>query len=158
MRQQAALSSQSGAPPTRISATRTSRRQSRSERLSWFSEHFLKHLIHQYGHWTIGVIVGLESMGMPLPGETVLLLGALYAGTHHDLNIWAVIGSAAVGAIIGDNVGYFIGRTFGYALLLRFGPYIGATEKRIKLGHYLFMRHGGKGVFFCPFFSLLRLL
>jgi membrane protein DedA with SNARE-associated domain len=126
--------------------------------LSWFSEHFLKHLIHQYGPWTIGVIVGLESMGLPLPGETVLLLGALYAGTHHDLNIWAVIGSAAAGAIIGDNVGYFIGRTFGYALLLRFGPYIGATEKRIKLGHYLFMRHGGKVVFFGRFVAVLRML
>ena len=126
--------------------------------MSWFSEHFLRHLIHQYGHWAIGIIVGLESMGLPLPGETALVLGALYAGTHHDLNIWAVIGSAAAGAIIGDNIGYAIGRTFGYALLLRFGPYIGASEKRIKLGHYLFMRHGTKVVFFGRFVAVLRIL
>jgi membrane protein DedA with SNARE-associated domain len=82
----------------------------------------------------------------------------MYAGTHHHLNIWAVIGSAAAGAIIGDNIGYLVGRTFGYALLLRFGPYIGISEKRIKLGEYLFMRHGGKVVFFGRFITVLRML
>ena len=125
--------------------------------MSWFSEEFLKQLISKYGYWTIGTIVGVESMGVPLPGEAVLVLASLYAGTQHHLNIWAVIGSAAAGAVIGDNVGYMLGRTFGYALLLRFGPYIGVSEKRIKLGQYLFLRHGGKVVFFGRFIAVLRM-
>lgn len=126
--------------------------------MSWFSEEFLKQLISQYGYWAVGIIVGLESMAVPLPGEAILVLASLYAGTHHDLNIWAVIGSAAAGAIIGDNIGYEIGRTFGYALLVRFGRYIGISEKRIKLGQYLFLRHGGKVVFFGRFIAVLRIL
>jgi membrane protein DedA with SNARE-associated domain len=125
--------------------------------VAWFSEEFLKHLISQYGYWTIALLIGVESMGVPLPGEAALLLASMYAGTHHHLNIWAVIGSAAAGAIIGDNIGYALGRTFGYALLLRFGSYIGASEKRIKLGQYLFMRHGGKVVFFGRFITVLRM-
>lgn len=125
--------------------------------MSWFSEEFLKHLISKYGYWTVGTIVGVESMGVPLPGEAVLVLASLYAGTQHHLNIWAVIGSAAAGAVIGDNIGYVLGRTFGYPLLLRFGPYLGLSEKRIKLGQYLFLRHGGKVVFFGRFISVLRI-
>jgi membrane protein DedA with SNARE-associated domain len=74
------------------------------------------------------------------------------------LNIVGVIGAAALGAIVGDNVGYWIGREFGYPLLVRFGPYVGLTEARIKLGQYLFLRHGAKVVFFGRFFAVLRVL
>lgn len=93
-------------------------------------------------------------MGIPLPGETVLVLAALYAGTHHDLSIWGVIASAAAGAILGDNIGYWVGREFGYRLLLRYGAYIGISDSRIKLGQYLFLRHGTKVVFFGRFVAL----
>jgi membrane protein DedA with SNARE-associated domain len=115
-------------------------------------------LIAHYGYAAVGVVVGLESMGVPLPGETMLVVSAIYAGTHSDLHIAGVIGAAAVGAILGDNVGYWLGREFGYPLLLRYGRYVGLSETRIKLGQYLFQRHGGKVVFFGRFIAVLRVL
>jgi membrane protein DedA with SNARE-associated domain len=126
--------------------------------VSWLTPEELQHLIHTYGYWAVGAIVGLESMGIPLPGETVLVIAAIYAGTRHNLNIWGVIASAATGAILGDNVGYWLGREFGYRLLLHFGEKVGLTQGRIKLGQYLFLRHGGKVVFFGRFIAVLRTL
>ena len=126
--------------------------------MSWFSPESLHHLIAAHGYWAIAVIIGLESLGIPLPGESVLVLAALYAGTNHNLNIWGVIAAAATGAVIGDNIGYWLGREFGYRLLLRYGGYIGISDRRIKLGQYLFLRHGGKVVFFGRFVAVLRIL
>jgi membrane protein DedA with SNARE-associated domain len=102
-------------------------------------------------------LVGLESMGIPLPGETVLIVAAAYAGSQ-EINIAGVIAAAAAGAIIGDNIGYSVGRELGFRILLRFGKYIGLNEGRIKLGQYLFMRHGAKIVFFGRFVAVLRFL
>ena len=78
----------------------------------------LQQLVSLHGYWMIGLIVGLESLGLPLPGETILVLAAIYAATEPSFNIWAVIAVAAFGAIIGDNIGYWLGSRYGYALLL----------------------------------------
>jgi membrane protein DedA with SNARE-associated domain len=118
----------------------------------------LQQLVNTYGYWAIAGIVGLESMGLPLPGETVLVLAAIYAATQPDLSILFVICAAAFGAIVGDNVGYWIGHNYGYPLLLRHGRHIGMSQSRIKLGQYLFLKHGGKVVFFGRFVALLRML
>jgi membrane protein DedA with SNARE-associated domain len=118
--------------------------------------HFVEHLIHVYGLVTVALIVGLECVGVPLPGETALLGAAIYAGTKHDLNIVAVILTAAAAAIVGRVIGYSLGRGFGYWLLLRYGNYVRMTEARIKLGQYLFLRHGGKIVFIAQFVPVLR--
>jgi membrane protein DedA with SNARE-associated domain len=118
--------------------------------------HFVEHLIHVYGLVTVALIVGLECVGVPLPGETALLGAAIYAGTKHDLNIVAVIFTAAAAAIVGRIIGYALGRGFGYWLLLRYGNYVRMTEARIKLGQYLFLRHGGKIVFIAQFVPVLR--
>jgi membrane protein DedA with SNARE-associated domain len=126
--------------------------------MDWLSTEYLNHAISTYGYWAVGLIVALESMGVPLPGEAVLVLAALYAGRHHDLNIGGVIASAATGAIVGDNIGYLLGREFGYRLLLRYGRYVGLSDARIKLGQYLFARHGGKVVFFGRFVAVLRFM
>jgi membrane protein DedA with SNARE-associated domain len=115
-------------------------------------------LISDYGYWAVGVIVGLESMGIPLPGETILVAAATYAGATHDLDIGLVIVAAATGAIVGDTCGFFLGREIGLPLLHRHGPRIGLTEPRLKVGQYLFLRHGGKVVFFGRFVALLRTL
>src|SRR6516162_7773929 len=96
---------------------------------------YVTHLIATYGYIAIGCIIALESMGLPLPGESALVAAALYASRHDQ-------------SIVGDNVGYWIGREFGYRLLLRYGAAIGLSESKIKLGQYLFLRHGGKVVFF----------
>jgi membrane protein DedA with SNARE-associated domain len=122
----------------------------------WLAE--LQQLVSAHGYWVVALIVGLESMGLPLPGETILVLAAIYAATEPSFNIWVVIAVAAVGAISGDNVGYWLGSRYGYALLLRYGKRIGMFEPRIKLGQYLFLRHGAKVVFLGRFVALLRIL
>jgi membrane protein DedA with SNARE-associated domain len=113
-------------------------------------------LIADYGYWAVLVLVGLESMGLPLPGETALIAAAVYAGTSHDLNVVGVIAAACTGAVVGDNIGYGIGRVVGFPLVARYGPRIGLDERRIKLGQYLFRRYGGAIVFFGRFVALLR--
>jgi membrane protein DedA with SNARE-associated domain len=106
----------------------------------------------------IAVVIGIESMGIPLPGETMLVLAAMYAVKSPDLNIWLIAAAAAAGAIIGDNAGYWIGSRFGYPLLRRFGSRFGMSDRRIKLGQYLFARFGPWVVFLGRFVALLRIL
>lgn len=110
----------------------------------------------QFGYAAVFGFVGIESLGIPLPGETMLISAALYAGVTHRLNIAAVVAVAAAGAIIGDNIGFGIGHWGGYRLLFRYGRYIRFNVARIKLARYLFQRHGGKVVFFGRFVSVLR--
>jgi membrane protein DedA with SNARE-associated domain len=116
----------------------------------------IAHLVHVYGLVTVAVIVGLECIGIPSPGETALLAAAVYAGTKHDLNIVAVILTAGGAATIGRMIGYVLGRSFGYPLLLHYGKYVQMTTSRIKLGQYLFLRHGGKIMFAAQFVPVLR--
>ena len=122
----------------------------------------LQQALHEFvsanGYWAIALIVGLESMGIPLPGETILVLAAIYAAADPTLNIWVVIAVATIGSIMGDNAGYWIGRKYAYALLVRYGRYIGMSTARIKVGQYLFRQHGGKVVFLGRFVALLRIL
>jgi hypothetical protein len=79
--------------------------------MSWFSVEHLHQLISTYGYGAVGAIVAMESMGLPAPGEIILIVSAVYASTHHDLNIWGAIAVAAAGAILGDNIGYWLGRS-----------------------------------------------
>jgi membrane protein DedA with SNARE-associated domain len=118
----------------------------------------LTSLLNTYGYAAVAGIVALEGMGIPLPGETALTAAAVDAGTTHDLDIVLVIAAAAAGGMVGDNVGYWIGREAGYRLLLRYGGYVRLTEPRLKLGLYLFHRYGGAIVFFGRFFAMLRIL
>jgi membrane protein DedA with SNARE-associated domain len=113
-------------------------------------------LIAHYGYVAIFVIITLESAGLPLPGETVLLTAAAYAGSTGNINIAVVVAIAATAAILGDNAGYWVGRRWGLPLLLRKGHLIGLDHGRLKLGQYLFRRHGGKIVFFGRFTAMLR--
>ena len=115
-------------------------------------------LIQTYGIWIVAGIVMLESIGIPLPGEATLIAAAVYAGETHNLNIWLVIVAAAAGGIAGDNIGFWIGEKVGYHLILRYGARIGITDRKVKLGQYLFRLHGAKVVFFGRFVALLRVL
>jgi membrane protein DedA with SNARE-associated domain len=115
-------------------------------------------LIATYGYWIILVKVMLESLGLPLPGETTLITASLYAGASHDLTLTGIIAAAVTGAVVGDNIGFWIGEKVGSRLLVRLGPRLGITPAKIKLGQYLFMRHGGKVVFFGRFVAVLRAL
>lgn len=116
----------------------------------------LTSLISAYDVWLIGGMIALESAGIPVPGETVLLAAAIYAGTTHELNIASVIAAAIVGAIAGNVVAFSIGRVYGYRLLRQYGAYLHLNVSRIKIGQYLFLRHGGKALFIARFIPVLR--
>ncbi len=118
----------------------------------------IAHLIHAYGLLVVAGVVGLEAVGIPLPGETALIVAAVIAGSKHELNIVAVILTAAGASIVGRTIGYYIGREFGYWLLLNYGGYVGITKTRIKLGQYLFLRHGGAIIIIAQFIPILRTL
>ena len=117
--------------------------------------HHLHGAIATYGYLAIFVVVCMESAGIPMPGETVLVTAAILAG-EGSLRIYGVIGAAAAGAIVGDNCGYWVGREFGFPLVYRYGRYVRLDERRLKLGQYLFLKHGGKIVFFGRFVAVLR--
>lgn len=116
----------------------------------------LSALISEYGVWVVAIIIGLESMGLPLPGEAMLIATSIYAGTTHRLGIGSVLGAGMAGAIVGDNIGYWIGREAGFRLLSQYGQRVGISKARLRLGQYLFLRHGGKVVFFGRFVAVLR--
>jgi membrane protein DedA with SNARE-associated domain len=116
----------------------------------------ISHLIASYGYWAVFVLVGAESLGIPLPGETALITAGIYAGHTHRLSPWLIFAVAAAGAIIGDNIGYWIGDKGGYRLARRYGPKVRLDQRKLKIARYLFDLHGGKVVFFGRFVSILR--
>jgi membrane protein DedA with SNARE-associated domain len=113
-------------------------------------------LLTSFGYPAVFVAVGVESLGIPIPGETMLITASIYAGATHNLTIVGVIAAAMAGAIIGDNIGYLIGSRGGYRLLLRHGKRLHVNERHLKIARYLFDRYGGPVVFFGRFVSILR--
>ena len=113
-------------------------------------------LIDSYGYWALFLLVMAESLGVPLPGETALIIAGTYAGTTHHLNPWLIFVVASAAAIIGDNIGFWIGDTGGYRLARRYGSKVRLDERKLKTARYLFDRHGAKVVFFGRFVSVLR--
>src|SRR3954464_13631809 len=113
-------------------------------------------LLSDYGYLAVFAMIGIESLGIPAPGETMLVTASVYAGATHNLEIAGVIAAATAGAIIGDNIGYGIGRVGGYPLLLKFGHRVRVKESHLKVARYVFDRHGEKVVFFGRFVALLR--
>jgi membrane protein DedA with SNARE-associated domain len=113
------------------------------------------HLLISYGLLLLFAVVAAESAGVPLPGETALVAAAILAARGH-YSIVEVIAVAAAAAIIGDNVGYWIGRTGGRALLERWGPVRRYAERALPPGERFFKKHGGKTVFIGRFVSVLR--
>jgi len=116
----------------------------------------LTHLIETYGYGVVVVMVGLEGIGVPVPGEAMLIAASVLAGTTQNLDISLVIAAAVCGAVIGDNTGFLIGSQVGHRLLLRYGAYVGMTPSRIKIGQYLMRRHGPKLVLVARFVTVLR--
>jgi len=113
-------------------------------------------LIASYGYWALFALVAGESLGVPLPGETALIFAGTYAGTTHHLNPWLIFAVASAAAIIGDNIGFWIGDKGGYRLARRYGSKVRLDERKLKTARYLFDRHGTKVVFFGRFVSILR--
>jgi membrane protein DedA with SNARE-associated domain len=115
----------------------------------------VKHLVQVFGYPLLFLIVMCEAGGMPVPGETGLITAAVLA-SQGKLKIELVITLAAAGAIVGDNIGYLIGRKGGRWLLERPGPFLRQREKVLETGTPFFERHGPKAVFFGRFVLGLR--
>jgi len=114
------------------------------------------HLLHTYGYLAVFVSPLVESTGVPFPGETVLVLAAVYSATTGRLSLVGVVAAAAAGAILGDNFGYGIGRLAGRALLERFGGWVRLDRARLNLLHRFFEHRGPLGVFIARFIAVLR--
>ncbi|HUY97552.1 MAG TPA: DedA family protein [Verrucomicrobiae bacterium] len=116
----------------------------------------MTHLLDTYGYLVVFAAPLLESMGVPFPGEAALLAGSVYAGTTGRLSILLVVLAAAAGAILGDNLGYLVGRIGGRALLLGPGRYVGFTPRRLDLLERFFRRRGPAAVFLARFITVVR--
>ncbi len=113
--------------------------------------------IHHYGVAAVCVILTLESLGVPLPGESLLVISAILAG-RGDVSFPGLLVAAWAGSVLGDNIGYLIGRLLGHRLVLRYGAKIGLTADRLHRVEAVFARYGPATVAFARFFNVLRQL
>ncbi len=113
-------------------------------------------LAQEYGYWAVFLGISLENAGIPLPGETITLVGGFLAGSG-ELSYGGVLGTAIGGAILGDNVGYWLGRWGGWSLLLRLGKLFRIGEDKLESAREQFTNNAGKAVFWGRFIALLRI-
>jgi membrane protein DedA with SNARE-associated domain len=108
-----------------------------------------------YGYWVVLFGVMLENAGVPVPGETILLAAGFFAYQGH-FHLWEVMAIAALGAVLGDNAGYFIGRELGRSTLERYGRYAGLSRGRLAYMDKFFRSHGNKTILVARFIAGLR--
>ena len=123
-------------------------------------EHLLGNLepfVHEYGAAAVMVILTFESLGLPLPGESLLILASVLAG-RGELSLPLLMLAAWAGAVMGDNIGYLIGRRLGRILIVRYGSKIGITADRLSRVEAVFGRYGSVTVAFARFVNVLRQL
>jgi membrane protein DedA with SNARE-associated domain len=114
-------------------------------------------LLQEYGVAAVALILMLESLGLPVPGESLLILASVLAA-RGDLSLPPLLVFAWAGAVVGDNIGYVLGRTFGRAVVLRLGGRIGFEADRLRQVEEMFARYGPLTVGFARFFPILRQL
>jgi membrane protein DedA with SNARE-associated domain len=119
-------------------------------------EHLKPFLLH-YGYWAVFGGILLEDFGLPLPGEALLIAGSVLA-SHGDMHIVPLLLLAWAGAVVGDNIGYGIGRFAGRRLVLRYGRYVLITRRRLDYGEHFFRKYGGFVIVGARFLELLRQL
>ncbi len=116
----------------------------------------LQELARQYGYWAVLLGILIENTGIPIPGETITLVGGFLAGSG-ELDYWLVLGSAIAGAIVGDNFGYWIGVYGGWPLLLGLGRVFRIPEAQLVAAKARFGRNAARAVFLGRFVALLRI-
>jgi membrane protein DedA with SNARE-associated domain len=114
-------------------------------------------LLDRWGYLAVAGIVGVESFGVPAPGQTIMIAAAVYAGAGR-LSITGVIAVAFLAAVIGDNIGYLIGRNGGRRAVTRFGRYVLLTPARFARAEQFFVRRGSRIVVAARFIDGLRQL
>ena len=117
--------------------------------------HETKPYLEQYGYWAVFGGVMLESFGVPMPGETLLIAASLLAAKG-DMHPLPILLCAWLGAVLGDNIGYGIGRFGGRLLVLKYGRFVFLTERRLGTVEEFFRRHGGSVVMVARFIEGLR--
>ena len=122
----------------------------------FFSLETIQTLAQDYGYWAIFFGIMLENMGLPLPGETVTLVGGFLAGSEELVYRW-VLSSAIAGAVIGDSMGFWIGFYGGWPLLLRLGSLFRISEAALVNIREQFSQNADKAVIFGRFVALLRI-
>ncbi len=115
----------------------------------------LSNLVESYGYVAVFVLIALESLGMPLPGESALVSAAAFAASGR-LSLPRLLFVAAAAAIVGDNGGYWIGRKGGFLVIKRYGDVLHIDKSKIERARKFFERHGAKTVFIGRFIALLR--
>jgi membrane protein DedA with SNARE-associated domain len=116
----------------------------------------LTHLVERYGLFAVALLVTLEGIGLPLPGETAIVTAAAFAA-RGSLSAVGVAIAATIGSVLGGSAGYWIGRIGGRRLLVRHGHWIRLDAERLARTEKYFVRHGVKTVFFARFVALLRI-
>jgi membrane protein DedA with SNARE-associated domain len=116
----------------------------------------LTHLVERYGLFAVALLVTLEGIGLPLPGETAIVTAAAFAA-RGSLSAVGVAIAATIGSVLGGSAGYWIGRIGGRRLLVRHGHWIRLDAERLARTETYFVRHGVKTVFFARFVALLRI-
>jgi membrane protein DedA with SNARE-associated domain len=118
----------------------------------------LREAIVHYGYWAIAVALLLENTGIPVPGETVLLLASFLAYSEHELQLTSIIIVGTVAATLGDNLGYAVGRRGGRPLLERYRELLCIRPATLERGDRLFAQYGAVAVFFARFVFGLRIV
>lgn len=124
--------------------------------LEFISLENIQEFAHQYGYWAVFGGILLENLGIPLPGETVTLVGGFLAGSG-ELNYWLVLGSAILGAVLGGTCGYGIGRYAGWAFIIKVAKFFRIPEQRLQELKDKFSQNDAKAVFLGRFIALLRI-
>ena len=124
--------------------------------LEIFSLESIQEIASQYGYIAVFIGITLENTGIPLPGETITLVGGFLAGSG-ELNYWLVLLCAISGAVIGDNFGYWIGRWGGWRLVLKISSLFNIKEKQLGEIKTQFIENAPRAVFFGRFVALLRI-
>jgi membrane protein DedA with SNARE-associated domain len=119
-----------------------------------FVEH-VRHFVVDYGYLAVFLGIFFEDFGLPTPGETMLIAGAVLA-SHGALNVYWLLPIAWAGAVLGDSIGYLIGAKGGHRLVTRYGARVGITDERLKKVEAFFGRYGDIVVVFARFFLILR--
>ena len=118
----------------------------------------LRDALVQYGYWAVAVALLLENTGLPVPGETVLLLASFLAYSEHDLKLSWIIPVGIVAATLGDNLGFYLGHRGGRPLLDRYQSMFRIDDTTVKRGERLFAEYGPATIFFARFIFGLRVI
>jgi membrane protein DedA with SNARE-associated domain len=118
----------------------------------------LGNYLTRYGYWTVAASLLLENAGLPVPGETILLLASFFAYSRHNLHLSYIILVGICAATIGDNLGFLIGHYGGRALLNRYRKRLRISEAAIRRGEDLFSRYGAATIFVARFIAGMRVI